>query len=174
MDPGSITTGFSKYCAEIVGLDASPEVIKQAEEHLQRNCLEEEGVDIRFMEGDVYDLPFEDGSFDFVHAHQVLQHLSDPLSALREMRRVARHAVSVREVDYDSWTWQPDMPRGEVSLGQDFLTTYKKVRDVKAGASIGEYTPFRLIESCIQLQRCAIATTLSLEPGAFCLNGLQG
>ena len=37
-----------------------------------------------------YRLPFADGSFDVVHAHQVLQHLSDPVAALQELRRVCR------------------------------------------------------------------------------------
>ena len=38
-----------------------------------------------FVVGDVYALDFPDGAFDVVHAHQVLQHLGDPVAALREM-----------------------------------------------------------------------------------------
>ena len=38
--------------------------------------------------GDVYALDLPDGEFDVVHAHQVLQHLGDPVAALREMARV--------------------------------------------------------------------------------------
>ena len=34
-----------------------------------------------FEVGDIYDLDYPDGSFDVVHAHQVLQHLSDPVAA---------------------------------------------------------------------------------------------
>jgi ubiquinone/menaquinone biosynthesis C-methylase UbiE len=47
----------------------------------------------------VYQLPFGDGAFDVVHAHQVLQHLSDPAGALAEMRRVcrARGLVAARD-----------------------------------------------------------------------------
>ena len=47
-------------------------------------------ANVRFETGDVYQLAFEDGTFDVVHAHQVLQHLSDPVAALAEMRRVCR------------------------------------------------------------------------------------
>lgn len=36
------------------------------------------------------DLPFDTNSFDVVHAHQVLQHVPDPIAALVEMRRVCR------------------------------------------------------------------------------------
>ena len=41
-----------------------------------------------FAVGDVHALDFPDDAFDVVHAHQVLQHLADPVRALREMRRV--------------------------------------------------------------------------------------
>src|ERR1700757_3757897 len=43
-----------------------------------------------FATGDVYALDYPDASFDVVHAHQILQHLGDPVRALREMRRVTR------------------------------------------------------------------------------------
>ena len=48
-------------------------------------------------------------SFDVVHAHQVLQHLTDPVGALREMARVTRPGglVAVRDVDYASMVWHP-------------------------------------------------------------------
>ena len=45
-----------------------------------------------FQVADAYELPFADDAFDVVHAHQVLQHLTDPIAALREMRRVTRPA----------------------------------------------------------------------------------
>jgi SAM-dependent methyltransferase len=46
---------------------------------------------------DVERLPFADGSFDVVFVHDGLHHLADPMVGLREMARVARHAVSVNE-----------------------------------------------------------------------------
>ncbi len=59
--------------------------------------------------GDVYALPLDDASFDVVHAHQVLQHLSDPVAALVEMRRVCRPGglVAVRDADYSAFSWSP-------------------------------------------------------------------
>jgi SAM-dependent methyltransferase len=60
----------------------------------------------------VHALPFEDGSFDVVHAHQVLQHIGDPVRALREMRRVAKPGglVAARDSDYAGFTWYPQLP----------------------------------------------------------------
>ena len=58
-----------------------------------------------FEVGDVYALAAADDSFDVVHAHQVLQHLTDPVAALREMARVCRPGgvIAVRDVDYGAF-----------------------------------------------------------------------
>jgi SAM-dependent methyltransferase len=50
-----------------------------------------------------------DGAFDVVHAHQLLQHLDDPVAALREMKRVATVGglVAARDSDYHSMIWFP-------------------------------------------------------------------
>jgi ubiquinone/menaquinone biosynthesis C-methylase UbiE len=41
-----------------------------------------------FAVADMDNLDFSDGTFDVVHAHQILQHLPEAVAALREMRRV--------------------------------------------------------------------------------------
>jgi ubiquinone/menaquinone biosynthesis C-methylase UbiE len=70
-------------------------------------------TDVSWEVADVYALPYDDASFDVVHAHQVLQHLTDPVGALREMRRVCVPGglVAVRDADYASFTWAPAEPR---------------------------------------------------------------
>jgi len=62
-----------------------------------------------FAVGDAYNLDFDDDTFDIVHAHQVLQHLNDPVAALREMHRACRPEgiVAVRDADYGAMTWYP-------------------------------------------------------------------
>ena len=62
--------------------------------------------------GDVYALAFDDGTFDVVHAHQVLQHLADPVRALAEMARVCAPGgvVAARDADYAAMTWYPEPP----------------------------------------------------------------
>ena len=70
-------------------------------------------ANVTFASGDVYALDFADARFDVVHAHQVLQHLSRPVDALIEMRRVLRPGgtLAVRDSDYAGFVWAPDDPR---------------------------------------------------------------
>lgn len=49
------------------------------------------------IEGDGTRLAFEDGAFDLVCAFGVLHHLPDPDRAVREMLRVARHAIFISD-----------------------------------------------------------------------------
>jgi ubiquinone/menaquinone biosynthesis C-methylase UbiE len=104
--PGTITVDLADRVApgRVVGLDASTEVIGRAR-RLQVSNVE-------FEVGDVYDLPFDAATFDVVHAHQVLQHLSDPVAALVEMRRVLRPGglLGVRDGDYPAFVWSPGSP----------------------------------------------------------------
>ena len=77
-----------------------------------------------------YDLSFGDGTFDIVHAHQVLQHVDDPVAALREMRRVCRPGgiVAARDADYGAMTWHPADDRLD-----RWLETYRSVAVANGG-----------------------------------------
>jgi len=69
---------------------------------------------LTFAVADVYDLDVEalGGPFDVVHAHQVLQHLPDPVAALRAMADAVRPGglVAARDSDYSGMTWYPQPP----------------------------------------------------------------
>jgi SAM-dependent methyltransferase len=124
--PGTITVGLAARVApgKVVGIDRSAEVIEQAQ------GIAVGSAHVRFEVGDVYALAYPDDSFDLVHAHQVLQHLSDPVAALREMRRVckAEGVVAARDADYASFAWAPGDPRLE-----DWLATYRSVARANGG-----------------------------------------
>lgn len=108
--PATITIDLARLVApgRVVGLEQTEEIIEIA----RANAADAGApATLTFASGDAYELPFADGSFDVVHAHQVLQHLSDPVAALREMRRVCRPGglVAVRESDYGAMTYFPDL-----------------------------------------------------------------
>ncbi len=108
--PGSITVDLAAMVdpGEVIGIDREPEVLEGA-----RALAAERGLDnVTFAPGSAYELAFPDDSFDVVYAHQVLQHLVDPIAALVEMRRVLKPGglVAVRDSDYGTMVHAPTQP----------------------------------------------------------------
>ena len=120
--PGTITVDLARAVApgRVIGVDASVEAVELA----RRAAADVSDVAVNFDVADVDDLPFDDASFDVVHAHQVLQHLADPVAALLEMARVCRPdgLVAVRDADYAAMTWHPADP-----LLDEWLRVYRTV-----------------------------------------------
>jgi SAM-dependent methyltransferase len=108
--PGTITADLAALVtpARVTALEVTEEALGLARAEIDRRGL----TNVDFVTGDVHALDFPDGTFDVVHAHQVLQHLGDPVAALREMRRVVRPGglVAVRDGDYAGFTWFPELP----------------------------------------------------------------
>jgi len=111
--PGTITMDLAERVApgRVVGIDSQSEVIARADELRQRR----DRANVKFSVGDVYALRFDDARFDVVHAHQLLQHLTRPVEALKEMYRVMRPGgiLGVRDSDYAAFAWAPRDPRLE-------------------------------------------------------------
>jgi ubiquinone/menaquinone biosynthesis C-methylase UbiE len=109
--PGSITFGFAQIVApgEVIGIDVDESVLEMARDRAIEHGL----PNIHFEYGNIYELPFSDHSFDAVFANAVLEHLSDPLGALREMRRVLKPGgvIGVRNADFDGHLYAPVDPR---------------------------------------------------------------
>lgn len=108
--PGTLTFDIAARVAPgmVTGVDRSADIVAHAGEAAARRGA----TGVSFAVGDAYQLDFPDGSFDVVHAHQVLQHLSDPVAALREFRRVVRPGgfVVARDVDWGGTMWAPLLP----------------------------------------------------------------
>ena len=120
--PGTITADLAALVpgGDVTGIDAAADVLAQARQEAERRGQR----NVTFGTGDVYNLGFADGTFDVVHAHQVLQHLTDPVAALREMRRVCRPGgiVAARDGDYGGFFWFPE------ELGMtEWLALYRNV-----------------------------------------------
>jgi len=108
--PGSITADLAALVAPgpVTAVDTAASSLAEA-----RRTAEARGLgNLTFAVADVHGLGCADDSFDVVHAHQVLQHVTDPVAALREMRRVCRPdgVVAARDADYAAMTWYPDIP----------------------------------------------------------------
>jgi SAM-dependent methyltransferase len=90
---------------ETLGIDIAPGVVAEAREHARR----EGAVNATFRVGDFRAAGLPEGGFDVVHAHQVLQHLREPVDALSRMRRLLRPGgvVAARDGDYSAMSWWP-------------------------------------------------------------------
>ena len=121
--PASITADLAERVApgRVVALDAASGALEAARATLSDRGLSEQ---VEVTSGDVMALPFEDASFDVVHAHQVLQHLADPVGALAEMRRLTRPGgiVAVRDAVYSAMTWFPE-PAGMEQWRSVYMST---------------------------------------------------
>ena len=106
--PGTISADLAALVPQgrVTAVDYASGIVEQAAEEARARGL----TNMTFAVADVHDLSYEDDAFDVVHAHQVLQHVGDPVQALREMRRVAKPGgvVAVRDSDYRAFTWFPE------------------------------------------------------------------
>ena len=109
--PGTITADLASRltAGSVLGIDNAPTAVAAAEQLARDRGL----TNVTVTAGDVYALDLPDDQFDVVHAHQVLQHLGEPVAALREMRRVCtpEGIVAARDADYSAMTWYPDHPK---------------------------------------------------------------
>jgi SAM-dependent methyltransferase len=135
--PGTITTDLARLVApgQVVGLDASVDVVARAQAHAAASAGP---ATLRFEVGDLFALSYDDASFDVVHAHQVLQHLVEPVAALVEMRRVLRPGgtLAVRDADYGGFRWAPDDARLHRWLELYLAVTGHNGHDALIGSSL--------------------------------------
>ena len=155
--PASITADLAERVApgRVVALDAAAGALEAARKTLRERGLSEQ---VEVTSGDVMALPFEDASFDVVHAHQVLQHLADPVGALAEMRRITRPGgiVAVRDAVYSAMTWFPE-PAG--------MEQWRSVYMATARANGGEPDAGSRLLSCA---RAAGFTDVTASASTWC------
>jgi ubiquinone/menaquinone biosynthesis C-methylase UbiE len=126
--PGTITADLAALVApgRVTAVEATPAALELTRAEIERRGLS--NVDLAV--GDVHALDFPDGAFDVVHAHQVLQHVADPVKALAEMRRVTKPGgvVAARDGDYAAFTWFPLLPELD-----EWLALYRRVARANGG-----------------------------------------
>lgn len=76
---------------------------------------------VLYAQADGCALPFRDGAFDRVHCSWLLEHVRDPVSILREVRRVLRPGGTCQFVEVDNATFGTTPPLPEVLSLMDAL-----------------------------------------------------
>lgn len=107
--PGTISIGIAETIVpgELVGIDLDRQHIELARRH-----AEDSGIsNAHFETANVYQLPYDDHTFDAVFSHALLEHLDKPDAALAEMFRVLKPQglIGIRTPDHDgNLLWPED------------------------------------------------------------------
>ncbi len=98
--PGTLALDLAPHVAHVTGLDLTPAMLEQA----QLAQATQGRTNVTWVEGDVFDLPFDDCAFSLVTCSAAFHHMIDPRRALREMARVCRPGgrIVVRDVTPDA------------------------------------------------------------------------
>ena len=83
----------------VVGTDFTPEMLQIADQKASRTTANSPD-DLRFLEADTQELPFEDDTFQIVSVAFGLRNVSDTRRGLREMIRVCRPAGRVAILEF--------------------------------------------------------------------------
>lgn len=133
LDLGSGLGQFSRAMARIsrlpvIGIEYSMEQLQQAER--LADAAGEKNL-VEFRQGDATDpplQPYEWGAFDVAHTRFLLEHLKDPLAAVRMMVRAVRQGgrIVLEDDDHDVLRLWPEPP-GFESIWRAYMRTYERI-----------------------------------------------
>jgi ubiquinone/menaquinone biosynthesis C-methylase UbiE len=142
---------------ELIGMDISKKSIERA-----RSNFKEWNMDVELFVGDAYDMPnIKDNQYDAVLMIDLIEHLENPVKALKVANRIARHEVIINVPSRQSiWTLLSPKLREKIIhletvvqywLGHQRLYTYKSLEDEvnQAGMVIVDYRSIRFISMSI-------------------------
>ena len=101
---GFLTRQYANLArGRVTGIDLSPESINKA-----KNKAVEDGLDnIEFAIMDAEELHFKNDAFDCIICSELLEHLLDPLKALKEMNRVVKPQGQIVITTPNAWRVVP-------------------------------------------------------------------
>lgn len=84
----SLKMGYMKS----VGVDISDNAVKRA---IQKSKTIENWKNVKFKIADAEKLPFDDNSFDVILCSETLEHLLEPVTAIKELQRISKKFVII-------------------------------------------------------------------------------
>ncbi len=136
--PGSITLGLAERIRPggIIGIDANGDLLQQANQ-----TAADRSLNAAFLHQDIYGLSFGAAEFDGVFSHALLEHLTQPVQALRELRRVMKPGafIALRSGDWGGLVLEPWDESVASSLETCQQLQSEKGGDVHAGRKLGAW-----------------------------------
>jgi len=135
---GNFSVKLARLGYEVVGIDLSKEMLSLAKEKARK-----EGLSIEFHEMNVYDLKFDDESFDGVFSVAAIEFIPKLQKAMDELMRVVKsgHPIMIGTIHKDS-SWGRMYESDEMK--RDSVFKHATLRTMK---EMQKYYPDNLVET---------------------------
>lgn len=110
--------------SQITSIDISHESLSKANSYLCSHQIK----NIKFIRADIMNTGFSDAAFDHIFVCFVLEHLSNPVLALKELKRVLKSggSITVIEGDHGSCFWHPET-RESIDVWNSLIIAQQKL-----------------------------------------------
>lgn len=100
--------------SSFISIDISAESVALAKQVTASQGIE----NVQFQQADIFNLPFQPQSFDHIFVCFVLEHLSDPVEALNQLKKVLKPGgtITVIEGDHGSTYFHPDSQEAQQAV----------------------------------------------------------
>jgi len=165
--PGAISVGLAEAvgpAGHVTGVDFGESQIEVAKARARPN--------LTFRVASVYELPFENSTFDLVFSHALFEHLADPIRGVIEIRRILRPGglAGLCSPDWAGFILSPTDDRVETAIARYRMLQEKNGGQTRAGRQLGSWlTAGGLVTQKIHARyecypdSCLIAEYLALQ-----------
>lgn len=150
----------------VVGIDPSARLLAEASRRIPP------GAGVEFVRADARALPFKNGSFARCRVERTLQHIKDPLSAIREMARVLAPGglLLAYDNDWETFTvtggdgktaktvatlWANSFTNKRIGAGLKDYFLEAALRNVTVEPSVPLFTDFKIADRVFNLRQTA-------------------
>jgi len=98
---GTVLERMSMHARERIGVDGSPRMLELARRRFTAPGGQGEDTHVSLRIGELEHLPLRDGEAHFACINLVLHHLSEPFTALKEIRRILQPGGLLLATDFD-------------------------------------------------------------------------